>query len=89
MAKRKDLKRNINYICSELFAECVAISLYKKDVDRGNVDDILERIILMQDDFLRRISHTEPGSERLFYKKLRLDFQTQVDEVLDMIGNLN
>lgn len=28
MANKRDLKRTINYITSELFAECVAASLY-------------------------------------------------------------
>ena len=28
MPNRRDLKKTINYICSELFAECVAASLY-------------------------------------------------------------
>ena len=33
MANKRDLKKIINYICGNLFSECVAVSLYdnKKD----------------------------------------------------------
>lgn len=48
MAKRKDLKKNINYICSELFAECVALSLYKLNVKQEDIDNLMTRILLMQ-----------------------------------------
>jgi hypothetical protein len=89
MAKKRNLKRHVNFICSELFAEGVAVSLYKKNVDQNYMNDILSRILYMQDDFLRRLSHVEPGSEKLFYKKYKQDFHQQVDEVLDMIGNVN
>ena len=41
MANKRDLKRGINYICSELFAECVAASVYNKNSDKDNVDSLL------------------------------------------------
>ena len=48
----------------------------------------MTRILLMHDEFIRRISHTEPGSTKLYYKKLRADFNTQVDEVVGVISQL-
>ena len=70
MASRKDLKKAINYIVSELFTECVFISLH------------------LQDDFLSRISHTEPGNVKAFYQKLREDFNNRVGEILEAMGQL-
>ena len=62
MAKRRTLKKNINYICSELFAECVALTHYKVDIKQEDVDNVMTRILLMHDEFVSRISHTEPGN---------------------------
>ena len=80
MAKRRTLKKNINYICSELFAECVALTHYKVD--------IMTRILLMHDEFVSRISHTEPGNVKGFYKKLRMDFNAQVSDIVSTISQL-
>ena len=62
---------------SELFAECVALTHYKVDIKQEDVDNVMTRILLMHDEFVSRISHTEPGNVKGFYKKLRMDFNAQ------------
>ncbi len=88
MANRRDLKKNINYICSELFAECVAMMHYNLNVKQEDVDNIMARILWTQDEFISRISHTEPGNVKGFYKKLRADFNAQVEEIVNSISQL-
>lgn len=90
MANRRNLKRNINFICSELFAECIASSLYNGHPDKENVDTLLTSILKMQNDFINRISHTEPGTPpKVYYRKLIRNFNKHVDEIIDQISNLN
>ena len=62
MASRKDLKKGINYIIGELFTECVFISLSLPEADKAKADKVMTDILNMQDDFVSRISHTEPGN---------------------------
>lgn len=89
MAKRRNLKRQINYICSDLFAETMAAALYGAKVDMEAVDDTLATILVLRNDFIKRISHTEPGMEaKLFYKSIIKDFNLQVSDIIDKIGNL-
>ena len=88
MANRKELKKNVNYIAGELFAECLINSKAEK-ADKKKADEILTRILLMQDEFINRISHTEPGNVKGFYKKFRSDFNAKVDEIIDEIAKLN
>ena len=80
MASRKALKKGINYIVGELFTECVYISL--------TADKVMTDILDMQDDFVSRISHTEPGNVKGFYKKLREDFNARVSSILEAMGQL-
>lgn len=47
MANRRKLKKNINYICSELFAECVALMHYNIDVKQEDIDNLMSRILIM------------------------------------------
>ena len=86
MAKRKTLKKNINYICSELFAECVALTHYKVDIKQEDVDNVMVRILLMHDEFVSRISHTEPGNVKGFYKKLNEDLNKEIKVVADELA---
>ncbi len=88
MAKRRTLKKDINHICSELFAECVAMTHYKADMKQEDADKVMTRILLTHDEFVSRISHTEPGNAKEFYKKLRTDFNAQVGDIVSTISRL-
>lgn len=70
MASRRNLKKNINYIAGELFAECLVNGLYVPGTDKKKTDDLMAEILKMQDEFISRISHAEPGNTKVFYKKL-------------------
>lgn len=89
MAKRRNLKRQINYICSDLFAETMAVALYGSKVDIAAVDDTLASILILRNDFIKRISHPEPGmAAKKFYKAIISDFNLQVADIIERIGNL-
>ena len=41
MASRKALKKNVNYIAGELFAECLMNSLYVPGTDKKKADELM------------------------------------------------
>ncbi len=89
MAKKRDLKRSINYICSDLFAESIASSLYGTSKNEDDLNVLLSSIIVTRNDFVKRISHPEPGMvQKDYYKTLIKDFNNQVSEIIDRIGTL-
>lgn len=89
MANKRTLKKSINYVCSELFAECVANSLYSTS-DNNNTNAILHSIITMRNNYVSRISHPEPGiSNKNYYSDLIEKFNEQADEIIDQITNQN
>ena len=88
MANRKDLKKAINYIAGELFTECIICSLNLAEEGKQKADKVMTDILNMQNEFISRISHTEPGNVKGFYKKLREDFSTQVDGIVTAISQL-
>ena len=86
MANKRTLKHSINLVCGDLFAECVAASLYGGASD--NSEAILYSILKLQSDFICRISHPEPGMPaKTYYKKLREDFVAQASDIVDQINN--
>ena len=88
MASRKALKKSVNYIAGELFTECLVNKLYVPGTNPEKADALMGDILSMQDEFLSRISHTEPGNVKGFYKKFRADFNAQVNEIVDRMGQL-
>ena len=88
MANRRKIKKQINLICGELFAEVVAMTLYTPNINKQIADDVMTSILKLQDEMLRRVSHTQPGNVKGFYKKLCADMDSHVDEIFDQIANL-
>jgi len=87
MANKRSLKRNINLICDDLLAECIAASLYGHN--RSSAEALIFSTLKIQDDFIRRISHPEPGMPATkFYKTLREEFAAHVSEIIDQITTL-
>ena len=90
MTKRRDLKKTINNICSTLFAECLAASLYSGAPKEEEVDAVLASILHTQQDFVNRISHPQPGMrKKAYFKDLKESFNNQVNELIDHISNLH
>ena len=89
MTSRRELKKTVNYISGELFSECLINSMFVPGTDKAKADQLMTEILKMQDEFISRISHTEPGNVKGFYKKFRSDFNAKVNEIIDAIAKLN
>ena len=88
MASRKVLKKE----CQLYRRRIVCRMSYEQPVCTRNrqkkADELMAEILKMQDEFISRISHTEPGNVKGYYKKFRSDFNAKVDEIIEAIGNL-
>ena len=88
MSNKRNLKRSINVICDELFAECVAASLYGGANEKADVESLLVSVAAMRDDYISRLSHPEPGiPQKEYFRKLISSFTEQVNEMADHINN--
>lgn len=83
------MKHNISCVCGVLFAECVASSLYSGKTDNENVKALLASILAMNSDYVKRVSHVEPGMKaKVFFADLHTHFSKQVSEMVDQIANI-
>ena len=89
MTSKRTLKRAINLICKDLFAETVAASLYGNEQHKENADAVLFSIIRLQRHYISRISHIEPGLKpKQYFKDLREKFAAEADEIIGQINSL-
>lgn len=82
MASRKNLKKTVNFIVSELFTQCLVLRTVK-GADDAKVREVLADILKLQSEFLSRANHTEPGNVKGFYRKYYEDFNAQADAIYD------
>jgi hypothetical protein len=86
MANRKQLKKSINMICGELFADCVALCM----CSQGNNEKyslLMAEVLNLRADFVARISHADKLRAAFYFKKLREDFTTKVNDLSERIVN--
>ena len=77
MASRRNLKKKITNIASDLFL----VSLME-GVNREVVCNSVHTVIKL----ITRISHTEPGNVKGFYKKLNEDLNKEIKVVADELA---
>jgi len=88
MANKRVLKRVINEIGEELFAEYVAATHYDESKHNEN-PELLMSILRTRDWYISRVSHPEPGMPaKVYYRDLVDRFQKQVNELVDQLNAL-
>lgn len=84
MTSRRQLKKNIKAITGDLFADCVALSMCQQ-ANREELEQIMKEILALHTDYVARISHTERGSERTFYRCLKQEFTQKANNLSERI----
>lgn len=88
MASRKDLKKVIAYIADELATEAFYLSYASKGSTAEWVD-VFDRIFTIQNDYIARVSHVEPGlPARKYFDTLCLSFNEDAKAILADIRRL-
>ncbi|MDO4949542.1 MAG: hypothetical protein Q4E55_05175 [Bacteroidales bacterium] len=77
MAKRRNLKKALSIVACELYAACLV-----EGVNQEAIYNAFTSVL----DLIKRVSHTEPGNARQFYKKLREEATAQVQIVANELN---
>ncbi|MEE1223512.1 MAG: hypothetical protein UHL07_08295 [Bacteroidaceae bacterium] len=86
MANKRQLKKTINMVTGDLLVECIATKYINKESRQEDVDNVMVGILRMQDDFICRVSHPEPGMPaKQYFKALRDDLAKQADAIVNQL----
>jgi len=85
MAKRRILKKSIGYIAGDLFTEVLVCKMLLPGADHNQMDELLEKIYVMQETFIRR-AHQPDGKDnealvKEYYKKILVDLETEATAI--------
>lgn len=88
MASRRDLKRDISYVIGDIFTECLIYKELVPGTDKAAAEKLIVDLLRIDNEFITRISHTEPGKAKEYYRALIKDFQKEISQVLDKLTKL-
>ena len=87
MANKRSLKKIIHLVCEDLFAEAIALSLYGAEAQQESARALLYSIVKLEDDYVRRISHAEPGIKANdYFKNLRERVSAEINDIVDQMN---
>jgi len=73
-----------------MFAQGMIVSLFGSKENKENINALLRSIIMINSDYIRRISHPEPGMRaKVFYNHLKTSFNKTTLELSEQLSNFN
>ena len=88
MAKRRDLKKFIKYTSGSVTGFILWEIGRADEEKRPAYNQLLADLIDIHQDVVCRISHTETGNVKGFYKKLKEDYANGIDTIFTKIDEL-
>ena len=92
MANKRNLKKDIQSIFSELLVECYTLSYIFPQIDIAKVDAITTSIIEKSDNFVKRAGKPDgkdnPAIVKAYYKKLYKDVANTESDFIEDINTL-
>lgn len=88
MASRRNLKKVISDIIGDVLTECIICANYVPGIDQKAISDIMLELIDIDEEFIARISHTEPGNAKQYYRAFYADFDNRINAVIEKFNNL-
>ena len=91
MAKRRNLKKDIDYLCDELRIESLGC-LLQPDFDEEKYTALLTSIEKLNDEFRSRVQGASVKADnrlaKQYYKQLREDFNAEVEKIYEELKSL-
>lgn len=92
MANRRNLKRDIKYLTSEVIEECYTFNILFPKTEPGKVSEIITEVLTMHDELIYKINNPELGDDKKvvksFYKNVFKELITSVDSMFEKLNKL-
>lgn len=92
MASIKELKKDINFLASELVTEAYVKQMLKEDIDNDKLSQVIVKAMTYRNELVKRANHPDgkdnPKLVKAYYKKLRLEMMEQFVAISEETGKL-
>jgi hypothetical protein len=91
MASKKNLKKDIDYLITDVILDCYACMEEHPEMDFSTYEEIINEIIIVKEDLLERINHFDAGvhgNSRRYFLGIKKDLITTITEAYDKLSKL-
>ena len=92
MASIKNVKKDIDYLVSEVVSDCYTYLYLHGDKNKEKVIGIIEDVVNKRNEFIQRVNNPEKGIDskqvRKHYKEIYSDLLKNVDESFTKLSDL-
>jgi hypothetical protein len=92
MATIRDLKKDINYLTSEIITEVYVRKVLFSDVKESDVSKIIGDAVAFRNDLIARVNHPDgkdnPKLVKAHYQKVKRDMTDQFSAMIDKVNKL-
>jgi len=91
MASKRNLKKDINYLTSEILSDCYAHLYLFPDKNEDKVMEIISKTVNSRNDFINRINNPklENKTTKQYFKELIDEVITNSNNIIEDIQKLN
>jgi soluble cytochrome b562 len=76
MASKRILKRNINYLASEIISECLIYKSFNPDVKAEKVEEIMAQVLDRRAEMLREANKTKVADVKKHFADIQKGFES-------------
>lgn len=87
MASRRLLKKQVKGFTQLTASMCIMAAQHAKENNEAFID-LMYKTFELREDIVSRISHTEPGNVKAFYKKLTDDLTKGLNDIVTKLYEL-
>ncbi len=88
MASIKDLKKNINFVLSDVIEECYVSQLSGNDKNNAKIEKIIDEAISTFDEFIVKVNDKNVENKRKYYKTINSELEAKATKLLDKLEKL-
>lgn len=88
MASVKNLKKDINYILSEIIEECYICQLTRDDKVSKKADEIIDEAITTFDVMISKLNERNVDNKKKHFQTISKDLETKATELLEKVQKL-
>jgi hypothetical protein len=91
MASKKNLKKDIDYLITDVMFDCYACMEEHPEKDFSAYEEIINEIIIVKEDLLERINHFDKsvhGNSHTYFVGIKKDLITSITEAYDKLTKL-
>jgi hypothetical protein len=88
MASVKNLKKDINYVLSDIIEECYICQLTKDDKVSKKADEIIDEAISTFDDLIAKLNKKNVENKKKHFQSLNKDLEVKATALIEKIQKL-